>query len=44
MEKAYRARTDSLPGIFQSAARSAINQVKTQIGLLLNNLHAHVSV
>ncbi|KAL2135766.1 hypothetical protein VTI74DRAFT_6971 [Chaetomium olivicolor] len=43
MEGAYHRRTGSLPREFHTMARSAVGQVKTQIGLLLNNLQAHVS-
>ncbi|KAK4128537.1 hypothetical protein N657DRAFT_676305 [Parathielavia appendiculata] len=44
MEKVYDTRTHPLPSVFLTASKSAVNKVKTQISLLLNDLHAHVSV
>jgi hypothetical protein len=40
MESEYNSRIRSLPQEFGGLAKSAVSQVQTQIGLLLNNLQA----
>ncbi|KAK4043111.1 hypothetical protein C8A01DRAFT_32751 [Parachaetomium inaequale] len=43
METAYKTRVHALPALFQRIAQSAVRQVTTHIGLLLNNLQSHDS-
>ncbi|KAL2262083.1 hypothetical protein VTK26DRAFT_2515 [Humicola hyalothermophila] len=40
MEEEYNTRVSALPQTFETIAKTSVGQVKTHIGLLLDNLHA----